>query len=479
MDNDKFDDRDESSQYSSTHLVRNKLKSAISMEYSKVSKNRDKKDFATTQQVFDKKTLKIINKFIVNNIFTKLEDCISTGKEAVVFNASDPSGEISYAVKVYKTMVMDFKDREEYISGEYRFRHKGKGTRTNPHKLIRDWAEKEFRNYKRLQTAGLNCPKAIQLKHNVLVMELIGEKGKVAKRLRDTPLSTEQLCEVYIDVIKIMRNMFIKAKLVHGDLSEFNLLYHNEQVVVIDVSQSVEDNHPMAIEFFKRDIYNINEYFKKNGVIVFKLRDIFNFATDTNLKNEGEEERIHEMIDSVKDMDGEYVDHDAEIFMGVNIPRSLHDIDLYTMEKHIFQEKKVGDQLYSNLTGLAAIKEKSEKEDKEVEEDGVEEGDDGEGGDDDEEDDEDDNSEDDSDDDSEDLKEDMAGLGLEEVEIGEDGNPIVKRKKEGPVEPEETAEEKRLRKAQVKEEKREKRKTKVPKKVKKRMDKLRKNVKIR
>ena len=158
MDKPKLRSLDESSNFASSHLVRNNINNAINLEYTRTSKQRDKKDFATTQQVFDKITLKIINKFIVNNIFTKLGECISTGKEAVVFNACSPDSALNYAVKIYKTMVMDFKDREEYISGEYRFRHKGKNKRTNPHKLIRDWAEKEFRDYKRLQAAGINWP---------------------------------------------------------------------------------------------------------------------------------------------------------------------------------------------------------------------------------------------------------------------------------------------------------------------------------
>lgn len=471
MDKPKFSPTDESGDYSSTHISQGSLKRAIDMEYTKTSKQRDKKDLATIQQVFDKVTLKTINKFIVNKIFTKLEDCISTGKEAVVFNASDPSGEVNYAVKVYKTMVMDFKDREEYISGEYRFRHKGKNKRTNPHKLVRDWAEKEFRNYKRLQAAGINSPKALHLKHNVLVMELVGEKGQVAPRLRDVPLKTEEYCDVYIEVMKIMRHMFIKARLVHGDFSEYNLLYHKGQVVLIDVSQSVEDNHPMAIEFLKRDIYNTNEYFKKHGVIVFKLRDVFKFITDSSLKEESEDDAINTMIDGVKDLDEEYVDQDAEVFMGVNIPRSLHDMDLYMMEKHIFQDKKVGDQLYSNMTGLNTIKEDSENENN----------------------DEGDSSLSDDDEDSEDSEEENGIVGdgtgelnedMEELGVGIDtansseNEPGIK-KKDDKKHPVETAEERRDRKQQVKEEKREKRKTKVPKKVKKQMEKLRKNTKIR
>ena len=67
-------------------------------------------------------------------------------------------------------MILAFKDREEYISGEFRFRHRNKCTRTNPHKLIKVWAEKEFRNLKRLEQVGLRVPNPMYLKDNILLM---------------------------------------------------------------------------------------------------------------------------------------------------------------------------------------------------------------------------------------------------------------------------------------------------------------------
>ena len=48
----------------------------------------------------------------------------------------------------------------------------------------------------------------------------------------------------------------------------------------------MEDNHPLAIEFLKRDIYNINKYFMEQDVMVFSMREIFRFITDRNLKDE-------------------------------------------------------------------------------------------------------------------------------------------------------------------------------------------------
>jgi RIO kinase 1 len=61
--------------------------------------------------------------------------------------------------------------------------------------------------------------------------------------------------------------MFTVAKLVHADLSEYNLLYLDKQVYVIDVSQSVEQDHPNAYKFLEMDCRNVNNWFRKQGIL--------------------------------------------------------------------------------------------------------------------------------------------------------------------------------------------------------------------
>ena len=92
-----------------------------------------------------------------------------------------PDGE--YAIKVYKTSILIFKDRDRYVSGEFRWRHGY--CKSNPRKMVRMWAEKEMRNYRRLALAGVPCPEPIQLKDHVLLMRFIGDDGWAAPRLKD------------------------------------------------------------------------------------------------------------------------------------------------------------------------------------------------------------------------------------------------------------------------------------------------------
>ena len=76
-------------------------------------------------------------------------------------------------MKVYKTSILVFKDRDRYVAGEYRFRRGY--ARHNPRKMVRLWAEKEMRNLKRLHSAGVRCPEPLEVRENVLVMEFLGD----------------------------------------------------------------------------------------------------------------------------------------------------------------------------------------------------------------------------------------------------------------------------------------------------------------
>lgn len=78
------------------------------------------------------------------------------------------------ALKIYKTSILVFKDRDRYVTGEYRFRRGY--SRHNPRKMVRLWAEKEMRNLKRLVTAGIYCPEPVEVRENVLVMKFLGDR---------------------------------------------------------------------------------------------------------------------------------------------------------------------------------------------------------------------------------------------------------------------------------------------------------------
>lgn len=186
-----------------------------------------------------------------------------------------------YAVKIFKTSILVFKDRDKYVSGEYRFRNGY--CKSNPRKMVRTWAEKEMRNLKRLCTSGIPCPTPYLLKSHVLVMDFLGEDGWCAPRLKDVDLTVAQQERCYLSIIVNMRRMYHECCLVHGDLSEYNILWFRQQAFIIDVSQSVEHAHPFATEFLRKDISNVSDFFRKKSLRVLSDFQLFRFVTEKNL----------------------------------------------------------------------------------------------------------------------------------------------------------------------------------------------------
>lgn len=127
------------------------------------------------------------------------------------------------AIKIYKTSILVFKDRDRYVTGEFRFR---KGyAKSNPRKMVKLWAEKELRNLKRLWEIGIRCPQPIEVRDNVLVMEFFGtEDGWASPRLKDAQIASSKFPKLYAQLMVTVRKIYRACRLVHADLSEYNIL---------------------------------------------------------------------------------------------------------------------------------------------------------------------------------------------------------------------------------------------------------------
>jgi RIO kinase 1 len=134
------------------------------------------------------------------------------------------------------------------------------------------------------------------VKSNVLMMKFIGEKMQPAPKLKDIDLDQKEWNELYLDVIQDMRVLYQECHLIHADFSEYNCLYWKGKPVCIDVSQSIEHDHPSALYFLRKDCFNVNNFFKKKGVLVFGLKQFFDFVTDLNLRNV--EEALQSLIEN-------------------------------------------------------------------------------------------------------------------------------------------------------------------------------------
>ncbi|KYH39151.1 MAG: hypothetical protein AYL30_000830 [Candidatus Hecatellales archaeon B24] len=217
---------------------------------------------AALEEVFDKPTLMTIYTLINRGVIDRMYGAVKSGKEAKIYWALGPKGE-ELAVKIYLTVTAEFrKGMLPYIKGDERFKHVKGSTRA----LIYAWAEKEFKNLTLAHRAGVRVPRPYAVRNNVLVVEFIGEKGVPAPLLREVELENPE--ETYLELLEAVRFLYRKAELVHGDLSEYNIMVFKGQPVIFDLSQAVLLSHSMADEFLRRDLKNLNKYFGKLGVKV-------------------------------------------------------------------------------------------------------------------------------------------------------------------------------------------------------------------
>lgn len=321
----------------------------------------DRANRAVTEQVLDPRTRMILLKLINKNVIYEINGCISTGKEANVYHAMADDGR-HFALKIYKTTILTFKAREKYVTGEFRFRHGY--SKHNPRKMVQVWAEKEFRNLKRLRIAGIPSPEPLHLKLHVLLMGFIGDdQGVPAPRLKDARITLEDAPLLYDQCIRILRTMYQECHLVHADFSEYNLLLHQGRIVVIDVSQSVEHDHPRALDFLRHDCGNVLAFFRPLQVQTLTLRRLFDFITDVNIVNvdvylcdahaasQEEYDAEHAALDAPEEHRPN-LQTEETIFRQAFIPRTLDDVIDIERDVDQLTAGQTETLLYTKLTGL-------------------------------------------------------------------------------------------------------------------------------
>ena len=211
--------------------------------------------FKTYKNVFDQHAERTIFKLISQGHFDGLLGPVSIGKEANIFTAL--KGKKKIIVKIYRLENCDFNKMYNYIRYDTRYT----GLKKKKRKIIFSWCQREFRNLLKAREAGMRVPMPITFKDNVLVIEFIGDE-EPAPKLKD--LIPEELYKMLVEDMK----KFYKANLVHGDLSEFNILNHREKPYIIDLSQASPLDSANADELMERDIKNIVRFFKKTGLKV-------------------------------------------------------------------------------------------------------------------------------------------------------------------------------------------------------------------
>ncbi|MFS7244908.1 PA4780 family RIO1-like protein kinase [Rahnella inusitata] len=193
---------------------------------------------------------------------------LKSGKEADVYTVL--CGEEIRCAKVYKEATQrSFKQAVQYQEGRKvrnsrNARAMQKGSKFGRKQQEESWQTAEVDALFRLANAGVRVPQPYICLDGVLLMELITDgDGVVAPRLSDVILTEEEAVADFETMIRNILRMLC-AGIVHGDLSEFNVLMDAEGPVIIDLPQAVDaaaNNH--AESMFERDVNNMTEYYSR------------------------------------------------------------------------------------------------------------------------------------------------------------------------------------------------------------------------
>jgi RIO kinase 1 len=212
------------------------------------------------------KTPKRIQPLIDDGVVDEVLSQLMSGKEATVFVVR--CGEEIRCAKVYKEAAKrSFKQAVQYQEGRKsknsrRQRAMEKGSKFGRKQQEESWHNAEVDALYRLAEAGVRVPKPFGCFDGVLLMELVTyDGGEVAPRLNDVSMTHEQALEDHLTIMNDVKRMLV-AGLVHGDLSEFNVLVDDYGPVIIDLPQAVDaaaNNH--AKSMLERDVGNMTEYY--------------------------------------------------------------------------------------------------------------------------------------------------------------------------------------------------------------------------
>lgn len=212
------------------------------------------------------KTPKRIQPLVDDGVVDEVLSQLMSGKEATVYVVR--CGDEIRCAKVYKEAAKrSFKQAVQYQEGRKsknsrRQRAMEKGSKFGRKQQEESWHNAEVDALYRLAEAGVRVPTPYGCFDGVLLMELVTyDDGDVAPRLNDVSMTQEQALEDHETIINDVKRMLV-AGLVHGDLSEFNVLVDDYGPVIIDLPQAVDaaaNNH--AKSMLERDVNNMSQYY--------------------------------------------------------------------------------------------------------------------------------------------------------------------------------------------------------------------------
>ncbi|MCS7133852.1 MAG: serine protein kinase RIO [Candidatus Caldarchaeum sp.] len=215
------------------------------------------------EEVFDQRTLLTLYDLLNVGHLREVYGVISAGKESRVYHGVASDG-AEVAVKIYLISSAEFRrNRLQYVAEDPRF----KTIPTDFRKFIYLWARREYANIVEAFQANVAVPKPYVQKENVLVMQFLGENGVRYPLLVEETFEPDELENIREQLIENIRKLYHEADMVHGDLSEYNVVVaKNLQVYLIDMAQAVKRGHPLAETLLAKGVETLCNFFNKRGL---------------------------------------------------------------------------------------------------------------------------------------------------------------------------------------------------------------------
>jgi len=208
-----------------------------------------------------------INAFVKANVLEAFGKPLGIGKEADVYDALTPEGQ-RVAVKFHRLGRTSFRQtrrKRDYVAERFHISWLYQS---------RLAATKEFQALKLLYPEKVAVPKPIKHNRHAIVMSMI--EGAELYRYRDIPDPKH----VFMEILENVRKAYLKAGVIHADLSEYNVILQPDMhILIIDWPQYVRNNHPNAEQLLKRDLRNILTFFRKKRLLKANLDEVFAYVT--------------------------------------------------------------------------------------------------------------------------------------------------------------------------------------------------------
>lgn len=235
---------------------------------------KGREEWKIYKNVFDSFTERRLFELQSQGYFDELVQPVALGKEANVFLGRRGSGFV--VVKIYRLENCNFNKMYSYIRSDPRF----VGLENQKRKVVFSWVQREYRNLL-VARSRVRVPSPIVFRDNILVMELIGDSDFIAPMLKDSfPVDVFGFFEKVIGGVLGL----LEAGLVHGDLSDFNILNFDESPVFIDISQGTVLRDGDAEFLLLRDLGNVFRVFRSlkldESLYIKKVLDKFYLERD-------------------------------------------------------------------------------------------------------------------------------------------------------------------------------------------------------